>query len=67
MTRRTPLLTTADVADRLATSRRTVLRYVEAGELIAFRLPGGGLRFDGHQVDVFIRSRRVSRDLTETA
>jgi excisionase family DNA binding protein len=37
-------LTAADVADTLGVSTRTVLRWVERGELPAVRLPGGRLR-----------------------
>jgi excisionase family DNA binding protein len=37
-------LTVADVADELEVSARTVLRWVERGELQAVRLPGGRLR-----------------------
>jgi excisionase family DNA binding protein len=36
--------TVADVADHLGVSTRTVLRWVERGELKALRLPGGRLR-----------------------
>jgi excisionase family DNA binding protein len=37
-------LTVASVADDLGVSPRTVLRWVERGELEALRLPGGRLR-----------------------
>lgn len=36
--------TVADLADELRVSPRTVLRWVECGELEALRLPGGRLR-----------------------
>jgi excisionase family DNA binding protein len=37
-------LTVAAVADELGFSPRTVLRWIEAGDLEAVRLPGGRLR-----------------------
>jgi excisionase family DNA binding protein len=37
-------LTVAAVADELAVSPRTVLRWVDRGKLPAVRLPGGRLR-----------------------
>lgn len=37
-------LTVAQVAEQLEVSPRTVLRWVERGDLAAVRLPGGRLR-----------------------
>lgn len=37
-------LTVAEVAADLRVSPRTILRWVEAGDLVALRLPGGRLR-----------------------
>jgi excisionase family DNA binding protein len=37
-------LTAADVASTLGVSTRTVLRWIDAGDLAAVRLPGGRLR-----------------------
>jgi excisionase family DNA binding protein len=37
-------LTAAAVADELGVSTRTVLRWIERGDLAAVRLPGGRLR-----------------------
>lgn len=37
-------LTVATIADELAVSPRTVLRWIEHCELRAYRLPGGRLR-----------------------
>lgn len=37
-------LTAADVADMVGVSTRTVLRWIERGDLPAVRLPGGRLR-----------------------
>ena len=40
----TTYLTAADVAETLGVSTRTVLRWIERGDLAAVRLPGGRLR-----------------------
>jgi excisionase family DNA binding protein len=37
-------LTCAQVAEELGCSARTILRWIEAGEIEAIRLPGGRLR-----------------------
>lgn len=37
-------LTAADVAETLGVSTRTVLRWIDRGDLEAVRLPGGRLR-----------------------
>lgn len=37
-------LRVADIADDLGVSARTVLRWIDRGDLEALRLPGGGLR-----------------------
>lgn len=57
------LLTTAEVAERLGVSARTVARYAEAGELpVAQRLPGttGALLFDLAEVEKFLASTEAS-------
>ncbi|MGW2582577.1 helix-turn-helix domain-containing protein [Streptomyces virginiae] len=45
-----PMLTTAEAAQTLGVSTRTVCRYVEAGKLSAGRNSNGGLRFDSADV-----------------
>ncbi len=40
----TAWMTVADVADDLAVSPRTVLRWIDRRDLPAYRLPGGQLR-----------------------
>lgn len=40
-----PLLTAREVADQLGVSTETVLRWTRRGDLPAFRLPGGALRY----------------------
>jgi excisionase family DNA binding protein len=37
-------LRVADVAEEVGVSARTVLRWLDAGELPCLRLPGGGIR-----------------------
>jgi excisionase family DNA binding protein len=44
-------LTVATVAEELDVSARTVLRWVERGDLVAVRLPGGRLRIAQAEVD----------------
>lgn len=44
-------LTVADTADRFDVSRRTVLRWIAAGDLIALRLPGGRLRITPGEIE----------------
>ncbi|MFL6040086.1 MAG: helix-turn-helix domain-containing protein, partial [Gaiellales bacterium] len=44
-------LTAAAVAEQLGVSPRTILRYIDAGELAAVRLPGGRLRIAQQEVD----------------
>jgi excisionase family DNA binding protein len=44
-------LKVADVADELGYSPRTVLRWIERGELAAIRTPGGQLRVARRELD----------------
>jgi excisionase family DNA binding protein len=44
-------LTIAQVAEELGVSPRTTLRWVERGELVAVRLPGGRLRVARCELD----------------
>jgi excisionase family DNA binding protein len=53
------LLTTREVADRLALSPATVLRRWRAGELPGFRLASNVLRFDADELDAWLSDRRV--------
>jgi excisionase family DNA binding protein len=47
----TRLLTAAQVADLLGVSAETVLRWHRRGELPAFRLPSGAIRFNEAALD----------------
>ncbi len=56
MRRMTELLTTAEVAERLQTTPRTINRWASSGRLpVALRLPGatGANLFDPEVVDAF--------------
>lgn len=59
-TRRMP--TARDVADRLAVSTETVMRWTRSGDLPAIKLPGGALRFDPDQFDAWLQARKTSED-----
>jgi excisionase family DNA binding protein len=45
------LLTAREVAEMLAVSTETVLRWVRQGKLPAIRLPGGAIRFREADID----------------
>lgn len=49
-----PLLKAADVARLFDVKPKTVNRWVRDGRLIAFKTPGGGLRFRQSEVDRFM-------------
>lgn len=58
--RQNPLLTPADVAERLNVARTTVYRLIEAGDLRAIRIGGGeksALRVFESELQRFIRDR----------
>lgn len=59
--RHAPLLTARDVADRLAVSSETVLRWTRAGDMPAVRLPGGHIRFRSDELDAWLQSRQTGR------
>jgi excisionase family DNA binding protein len=53
------LLTAREVADRVAVSPETVLRWWRAGELPGFRLASNCLRFSEDEVEAWLAARRV--------
>ncbi|UGS34246.1 helix-turn-helix domain-containing protein [Capillimicrobium parvum] len=55
------LLTARELAGLLGVSAETVLRWTRRGELPAFRLPGGALRFREDAVDEWLAD--VPRDV----
>ena len=50
----TRLLTTRQVAERLALSPETILRHVRAGELPAIRIATNALRFREDEIEAFL-------------
>lgn len=55
------LLTARAVADMLAVSTETVLRWTRRGELPAIRLPGGAIRYREAEVESRIREWATPR------
>ncbi len=55
------LLTARQVADRLGVSAETVLRWTRRGQLPAFRLPGGALRYRDVDLAVWFAEKATSR------
>lgn len=58
LTQRPPLLTVAQVAERLAVHPMTVTRLVARGDLGAIRV-GGQLRIDPGEFDAYLDRQRV--------
>jgi excisionase family DNA binding protein len=58
------LLTTRQVAERLALSPETILRRVRAGELPAFRIASNALRFDPDAIEAFLERSAVPSKTT---
>lgn len=54
------LMTARDVADVLAVSTETVLRWTRRGELPGIRLPSGALRYRPEEVEAWIAARTIS-------
>jgi excisionase family DNA binding protein len=55
-----PLLTARQVADLFGVSAETVLRWTRRGELPAFRLPGGALRYRAETLDHWLGERETT-------
>ena len=51
------LLTAREVAAELSISTETVLRWVRRGDLPAFQLPGGAIRFRRDALDAWLATR----------
>lgn len=54
------LLTAREVAEILALSPETILRWTRAGEIPAFRLPGGALRYREDAIEVWLEKRATA-------
>jgi excisionase family DNA binding protein len=63
------LLRARDVADELGLTTETILAWVRNGQLPAFRLPNGAIRFNQDDLDAWLAERATSkrRDVTQTA
>ena len=56
------LLTTRQVAERLALSPETILRRVRAGELPAYRIASNALRFREEEIEAFLERSTYQHD-----
>jgi excisionase family DNA binding protein len=62
------LLTAREVSEMLAVSPETVLRWTRRGQLPAFRLPGGAIRYREPDVDAWLDAHSTTAgDGTEEA
>lgn len=61
------LLTTRQVAERLALSPETVLRRVRAGELPAYRIASNALRFNEADIEAFLERVAVTSQATDVS
>jgi excisionase family DNA binding protein len=52
------LLTAREVAARLGVTAETVLRWTRRGELPAFKLPGGAIRFREGELNDWLEAHR---------
>ena len=52
-----PLLTAREVAELFSVSAETILRWTRRGELPAFRLPGGAIRFRADELYEWFTAR----------
>ena len=61
----TPLLRVSDVATRCQVTGLTVRRWIDAGELPAYKV-GREWRIDPASVDAFLAARRTAADVVDT-
>ena len=55
----TGLLTAREVAELIGVSSETVLRWTRRGDLPAFRLPGGALRYRETDLEQWLAARAI--------
>ena len=60
------LLTARVVAQRLGLCTETVLAWVRDGKLPAFRLPGGAIRIDQEELELWLHARATCRRRAST-
>ena len=51
-------LSTADAADRLGVSLRTLYKFIDEGQVAAYKF-GRVIRLQEHEVDAFIQNARI--------
>jgi excisionase family DNA binding protein len=54
------LLTARDLASILAVSTETILRWTRRGDLPAYRLPGGAMRYRDSDLEVWLAERATT-------
>jgi excisionase family DNA binding protein len=54
------LLTARELAERLSVSTETILRWTRKGELPAFRLPGGAIRYREGDIEAWLEERATT-------
>jgi excisionase family DNA binding protein len=59
------LLTPVELANRLGVCTETVLRWTRSGELPAYRLPGGDLRYRDSEFEAWLASRSTRADAAD--
>lgn len=55
------LLTIKEVAERCKVTYRTVQRWMEAGDIVFIKLPGGDLRMKPEHLDNWLEYRTVNK------
>jgi excisionase family DNA binding protein len=55
------VLSARDVAERLSVSTETVLRWVRSGDVPAFKLPGGAIRFRESELNAWLDEHSTQR------
>jgi excisionase family DNA binding protein len=54
------LLTACEVADRFGVHAETVLRWTRQGNLPAYRMPSGAIRYREDELDAWLAARATS-------
>ena len=60
------LMTAREVAEQLAVTTETVLRWTRRGELPALKLPGGAIRYRRAAVEVWLDARATEASASGT-
>jgi excisionase family DNA binding protein len=61
------LLTARELAELLGVTTETVLRWTRRGDLPAFRLPGGAIRYDRDAIHAWLREHATADGGEESA